>query len=399
MIRERIRRYVAPAGAPVPIIHALRAAFRPGHNDTIAILAAYFGVQHIFGTCSGRAALWTILESLKKLRPERNLVAVPAYTCFSVAAAVVRAGLKIYPIDVIPETLELDYEELENVPSEDLLCILSANLFGFVNDLVRMEAIASAAGAFFVDDAAQALGASRNGKPAGMAGHAGFFSLARGKPLAAGEGGLIVSRCDQVAQALREQAARLPASSRVHNAGAFFRVLLSSLLLDPNLYWIPNSLPFLKLGATEYDPSFAITGMADVSRYLVGVLIGNLTELNRSRALKANTISRGIEESPKFCAPKPQPNCSPTFIRMPVLARDQGVRDRAVGALQRAGIGASKFYPTAICDIAEAKLHMVNGNPHREKAEEIARRLFTLPTHSLVRGEDITRMAVILAEI
>src|SRR5581483_3195703 len=183
MIQGRTVRYLAPAGAPVPPLQSLRAAFHCGRNNGFATLARYFEVPHIFGTGSGRAALWMILESLKKLRPGCHLVAVPAYTCFSVAAAVVRAGLKIYPIDVIPETLDLDYEQLERIPAEDLLCILSANLFGFVNDLARLEAIASTTGAFFVDDAAQALGATRDGKLAGTAGHVGFFSLARGKAL------------------------------------------------------------------------------------------------------------------------------------------------------------------------------------------------------------------------
>jgi dTDP-4-amino-4,6-dideoxygalactose transaminase len=343
--------------------------------------------------------LWLILESLKRIRPGRDLVAVPAYTCFSVPAAIVRAGLRIYPIDVDPKTLDLDYEQIESVSGQELLCILTANLFGYVNDWARMEAIADAKGAFLVDDGAQALGAMRKGRRAGTAGHVGFFSLARGKPLPVGEGGIIVTRCDNIAQALADSAAKLARSSAVQGAALFLKVWASSALLDPKLYWIPNSLPFLKLGVTEYDPGFAITGLPGISQALVGQSLEKLESLNDGRRAKAGSISASLRVNSAFLAPVPPEDCTPTYVRLPLLAQNVKVRDSAVAALQRAGIGASRFYPSAICDIAGIGGRMAMVDFHRRGAEELSRRLLTLPTHALVEPRDVERMAEVLGGI
>jgi perosamine synthetase len=391
-----MRRYIAPAGAPVPLAQLARAWLGRTREDGLQAIAAYVQAPHVFGACSGRAALWLILKALHRLRPDRNVVAIPAYTCFSVAAAVVRAGLKVHPIDVHPETLELDYGQLESTSGNSLLCVLTANLFGYVNDWSSLEAIARSKSAFLVDDAAQALGASRDGRPAGTAGHVGFFSVARGKPLPAGEGGIIVTWHSEVAAAIKESATELAPSSKGHGRALVLKLLAISALLNPKLYWIPNSLPFLRLGLTEYDPGFPTNTLARFSRALVGELAGGLDALNDSRRKTATAIARAINGDPRFSVPTAAKTCVPTFVRFPLLARDPVIRDKAVGALQRAGIGASAFYPHSICEIDAIGPHMATSEFHCPRAEELSRRILTLPTHPLVGLPDVKRMAAVL---
>jgi perosamine synthetase len=391
-----MRRYIAPAGVPVPLAKLARAWLGRTREDGLRAIAAYVQVPHAFGTCSGRAALWLILNALHRLRPDRNVVAVPAYTCFSVPAAVVRTGLKIYPIDVHPETLELDYRQLENVPERGLLCVLTANLFGYVNDWSRLESIAKSKSAFLVDDAAQALGASRDGRPAGTFGHVGFFSVARGKPLPAGEGGIIVTADSEVAAGIKESATELAPSSDGHGRALVLKLLAISALLHPALYWIPNSLPFLKLGLSEYDPGFTTTTMAKFSRALIGELAAGLDALNEGRRAIATAIAQGVNGDPRFSVPTAPKACLPTFVRFPLLARDQVMRDKALVALKRAGIGASAFYPHSICKIDSLAPHMATSDFHCPCAEELSRRILTLPTHPLVKLPDVKRMAAVL---
>ena len=188
-------RLVPPAGAPVgtgQIVRALGTALAGGTGEeSMAKLAAHLRVRHVWGVSSGRAALWVVFRSLQRLRPERNVVALPAYTCFSVAASIVRAGLKLYPLEMDPETLDFDRSQLEALPADKLLCILTSNLFGFVNDVARVQEIARRAGAFVVDNAAQALGASRDGRFAGTNGDVGVYSLGRGNAFSTTGGSLI----------------------------------------------------------------------------------------------------------------------------------------------------------------------------------------------------------------
>ncbi len=395
-------RFVPPAGASLGFGEILRAAktvaFRNGHGDNslAALLGRQLQAYSAFGTCSGRAALWLILTALRRLRPDRKVVALPAYTCFTVPASVVRAGLKLCPVDIDPETLDFDFTQLEGISPAGLLCIVTSNLFGLVNDVERVRAIAGAKGAFVVDDAAQALGASRNGCFSGLRGDAGLFSFGRGKALPAIEGGLIVSNSKEIARALRAEADRLPRTSRSHSIWLLLQMLGYAAFLDPRLYWIPNSIPFLKLGATEFAPDFPISGISEMTAALLPQLIGKLTEINAGRERNAISIAQGVAGNAKFTVPKPLCGSRPIYTRLPVIASDGPVRDQAIARLRAAGIGATSSYPTAICDISGLEPSAALEFRHCPAAESVARRLLTLPTHSFVSQRDIRRMIEIL---
>ncbi|HVB34928.1 MAG TPA: DegT/DnrJ/EryC1/StrS family aminotransferase [Patescibacteria group bacterium] len=362
----------------------------------MSALAARLGVRHVSGASSGRAALCVVLRSLHGLRPERTVVALPAYTCFSVAASIVRAGLKLYPLEMDPETLEFDRPQLEALPADRLLCILTSNLFGFVSDAAHIRRVARARGAFVVDNAAQALGAWRDGQPAGTGGDAGIFSLGRGKALPAGEGGLIVTNNEAISWAIEAETRNLHPASPAHAAYLLFQLTGYSAFLRPGLYWIPDALPFLKLGATEFDPRFPIRTLHPLSRELLLVLLNRLDAMNETRRLNARRLIEALGGSRLLYFPQPSPDAQPTMVRLPVVARDARTRRLAITRLRRAGIGASPFYPSAICDIAGIERHMASANYHRPKAEHLAQTLFTLPVHPFVKQRDIARMIGIL---
>ena len=387
-------RLVPPAGTAVKVSQVLRAlkaaCTSNGRSErTLKALGEQVHVPHVFALSSGRAALWAILKALHHLRPERDVVAVPAYTCFSVPASIVRAGLRVFPVDVDPETLDFDFAQLALLPEKQLLCIVTSHLFGLVNDVSRIRQIARAKGAFVVDDAAQALGASREGRLAGTCGDVGFYSLGRGKPLACAEGGLIVTDSEEIASALQVEAEVLPPSPLPHSAWVFLQTLAYSLFLHPRLYWIPHSLPFLKLGTTEYDPGFPITALARFPAAFLSLQMDRLSELNEIRRKNGTAISRALAGNPHFAAPRPADGCLPTYIRFPVMAQDGPTRDRAVARLRAACISASPFYPGAVCDIETIGRHMAIRDFHRPKAEEVSRRLLTLPTHEYVTDQDL----------
>lgn len=397
-------RFVPPAGTPLKASHILAAvretfASNGSMEECLVSFAARFRVRHVVAACSGRAALWTILHALHRLRPNRSVVAVPAYTCFSVPAAVVRAGLQLYPVDIDPETLDYDFPQLEMLPEKELLCLLTSNLFGLVNDVPRIRQIAHAKAAFLIDDAAQALGATRNGCFAGTLGDVGFYSLARGKAMAAMEGGIIVTDLDEIATAVKAEAAALEAPSPVHSALLWSKMVTGAVFLNPWLYWIPHSLPFLKLGITEYSPYFPVKRLARAPRALLPELMAGLDDLNQIRLKNASALASIVAGNPVFATPKPGPNCQPIYIRFPLLASDENIRRQALDRLWRAGIGASPYYPSAICEIAGIERHMATRDFHCPQAEAVSRQLMTLPTHPLVRARDLERIASILSEV
>jgi perosamine synthetase len=116
----------------------------------------------------------------------------------------------------------------------------------------------------FIDDVAQSMGATRNGKPSGTMGDVGYYSLGHGKPLRAGEGGIIITKCEEIASAIHSKFAQLPKAFRKHDRQLFLNLFVQSIFLRPPLYWIPNSFPFLKLGTTEFAPSFPTTRLSGI---------------------------------------------------------------------------------------------------------------------------------------
>jgi perosamine synthetase len=371
-----------------------------GHaRERLQAVGARLEVKHIFGTSSGRAALWLALRSLHRIHPDREVVAVPAYTCFSVPAAIVRAGLKIYPVEIDPKTLDFDTEQLAAVPEEKLLCIVPCNLFGFPNDISAVRNAARAKGAYVIDDAAQALGSTRDGKLAGTLGNVGIYSLGRGKSVGSVAGGLLVTDSDEIAATIQSEGKNLVASGTAEGGSLLLKMISYSLLLHPRLFWIPNSLPFLKLGTTEFEPSFSARGIHPLSLALLQLLQDDLDGVNQVRRRNAKAITNTLRGSRNFEFPTPGASSQPTFLRLPVVARDHATRDLAVAQLRDAGIGATAFYPSAICDIPGIEQHISRRNFHRVQAEELARRLLTLPVHPFVTPQDIDRMVEVLVTL
>jgi perosamine synthetase len=390
-------RFIPPAGVPLTtsaIFRAVLTAAGNGAGSSDAVLtsiAKNLRVKHAFVASSGRAALSIVLRSLAHLKPGRDIIAIPAYTCFSVAAPVVRAGLKIYPVEMDPSTLDLHFDTFEQWQDERALCVLSSNLFGMPSDLRRARQVAQANDAFVIDDAAQALGARQNGYLAGTAGDVGIYSLGRGKAATTMGGGIIVTNCDPIAQLVREEMRSLPRPHGGATVRLLAEMLFYSAFLRPELYWIPNSMPFLELGKTEFDPAFASEGLHPISQALLPRVFAELPELNRIRQANAQQLIEALDDA-RFLIPAPALDSSSTWVRFPLIARDEKLRDRALEKLREAGIGATASYPSAICDIPGIEAHMACADFHRPVAEKIARTLLTLPVNPYVSAKDIRRM-------
>lgn len=277
-------RLVAPAGAPLPARIALRAIFRGVRNQDrlTSELGERLGARHAFFVSSGRAALTVLLEALRHGSKRREVV-IPAYTCFSVASAVARAGLTIRLCDIDPKTLDLDQTALARLDLDKALCIVPSGLYGLPSDLEGLEPIAKASGAILVDDAAQCLGATQAGRPCGTLGDAGFYSLGRGKGITTMGGGVLVTRRDDLAGQIEREVAKLRRASVREIGVAIATSLVYSGMLSPARYWMLDRLPFLGLGLSHFELDFAIAALSGFQQRLALELLPRAESYNRVR--------------------------------------------------------------------------------------------------------------------
>jgi perosamine synthetase len=142
-------------------------------------LAAFLGVESVGVACSGTASLIVALETLMR-RSGRRTVVIPAYTCPLVPLAIAYVGLKVRLCDLSPDRFDFDPDALAAACDGDTLAVVPTHLGGMVANLEPVFETAKHAGAFVVEDAAQALGATWRGQPVGTLGDIGIFSFSRG---------------------------------------------------------------------------------------------------------------------------------------------------------------------------------------------------------------------------
>ncbi len=155
-------------------------------------VAAWIGVPHAIGCASGSDALMLALWGLG-VGPGVEVITTP-FTFFATAGAISRLGGVPVFVDIEPGTFNIDPDRIEAAITERTGGILPVHVFGVCADMDRIGAIAEKHGLWVVEDAAQAIGATWNGRPAGGMSDAGCFSFFPSKNLGAwGDGGLVTT--------------------------------------------------------------------------------------------------------------------------------------------------------------------------------------------------------------
>jgi perosamine synthetase len=160
----------------------------------------YCGVGHTIAVGNGTLALMATFACLG-IGPGDEVITV-AHTFAATANAILSTGATPVFIDIEPDTYLIDAKRIEAAITPRTRAIVPVHLFGLVADMDMIRAIADRHGLEVVEDACQAHGASYRGRRAGSFGH-GTFSLYATKNMTTGEGGLITTNDDALADRLR----------------------------------------------------------------------------------------------------------------------------------------------------------------------------------------------------
>ena len=163
--------------------------------------AARHGTKHAVAVSSGTAALEIILRALGV---EGREVIVPANTFFATAAAAVHAGATLRFVDCDPQTMSVDPTDLAACIGPDTAAVVVVHIGGLISPAIdEIAQLCDAHGVALVEDAAHAHGSAHAGRSAGTFGAAASFSFYPTKVIAGGEGGMIVTDNDEIADEAR----------------------------------------------------------------------------------------------------------------------------------------------------------------------------------------------------
>jgi perosamine synthetase len=157
--------------------------------------------KHGIAVCNGTAALDVAVEALE-IGPGDEVI-VPSFTIISCIHQILRAGAKPVFVDADAKTWNMDVSQLEARITPRTRAIMVVHLYGLPVDLRPVLEIAKRRNLKVIEDAAEAIGQTYRGKPCGSFGDLSVFSFYPNKHITTGEGGMIVTNDDRLAERCR----------------------------------------------------------------------------------------------------------------------------------------------------------------------------------------------------
>lgn len=338
-----------------------------------------FGAQRVALTDSGTSAL---VAALRLTAGEGGTVAYPGYACVDLAAAARFAGVRVRLYDVDPDTLSPDLDSLAAAISRGVDAIVVAHLYGFPADMRGVEELARSAGIPVIEDAAQGAGGTLDERLLGSFGALSVLSFGRGKGTTGGNGGALLLRDSRFGDSFSEMRRRL--GKRPAGARELAGISAQWLFGRPSLYGIPSAIPSLHLGEMVYHPAHEPRALSWAATSLVRRALAQTPGDVAGRRRTAAALEMATLEGADIRPVRPVRGGASGYLRYPIL--DRGSR------VERADMGILRGYKIMLHDQQELRPCLIAGEPPTPGAEELARTLFTLPTHHMVKPSDIKAM-------
>lgn len=161
----------------------------------------YVGVKHGVAVCNGTASLEVAVAAIN-LKPEEEVI-MPTFTIISCALAVLRHGGIPVLVDVEPDTWCMDINQVKDKITSRTRAIMPVHMYGHPVDMDPIMELAEKHKLYVIEDAAEVHGAEYKGRKCGSFGHIGCFSFYANKIITTGEGGMIVTDDDKLAERAR----------------------------------------------------------------------------------------------------------------------------------------------------------------------------------------------------
>jgi dTDP-4-amino-4,6-dideoxygalactose transaminase len=228
-------------------------------------LSAALGYPHAIGLSSGTDAVLAALMALG-IGPGDEVI-TPTYSFFATAGCVVRVGARPVLVDSEPGTFNIDTAAAIAAITPRTKAIIPVHLFGQAAEMAPLVEAARPRGIAIIEDAAQAIGCTYHGAPAGTIGAIGCFSFFPSKNLGAfGDAGFVTTTDAAIAKRLRLiRTHGMEPKYYHHLVGANFRLdAIQAAVLRVKLPKLEGWTAGRRANAACYRRLFAEAGLNDV---------------------------------------------------------------------------------------------------------------------------------------
>ena len=320
-----------------------------------AEFASLCAVPHGIAVNNGTTALVAALKALG-IGPGDEVITSP-FTFVATVNAALEVGASVRFADVCADDFCLDPALVADQITERTAALMPVHLYGQCADMDGVGAVAAAHDLAIVEDAAQAHGATFNGRPAGSWGVA-TFSFYATKNIATGEGGIVTTASDQLADRLR--------------------VLRNQGMRERYVYEMAGH----NWRMTDLQAALALPQLA---HYQAAVA---------ARRANAAALSAGLADVEAVTTPRELPGRGHVWHQYTVrLHPDSPVsRDDVISSLAADGVGCGIYYPKLIGDYACYTDHPQISVADTPVARRCTEQVLSLPVHPQLSGSDVDQI-------
>lgn len=310
------------------------------------------GVSHAVAVNSGTTALVASLQALQ-LEPGDEVVTSP-FTFVATLNAILEAGATAVFADIREDDFCVDPDAVAAAIGPRTRVLMPVHLYGQCADMDALQALVDRHGLHLVEDAAQAHAATFRGRRAGSFG-TGCFSFYGTKNVTTGEGGIVTTDDDALAEELRI----------ARNQGMRAR----------------------------YD--YAMPGhnyrLTDLQAALALPQLDRLDESNAARSANATTLAEGLAGLPGLVLPQQLPGRGHVWHQFTVLVSEDAAigRDELVARLGEREVGCGVYYPRLVFDYDCYREHPRVRTSAVPTASSMVQQVVSLPVHPGLTDDDL----------
>ncbi len=345
--------------AVVDVLKTPNLALGPKMADFEAEFARRCRTRHAVAVSSGTAGLHLLIRAAGI--GEGDEVITTPFSFVASANCILYEQARPVFVDVDPETWNIDAGAIEAAVTSRTRAILPVDVFGQPGDYDAIGAIAERHGLHVIEDSCEALGSCYRGRPAGSLGDAGVFGFYPNKQITTGEGGMIVTGDDALADACRS----------MRNQGR-----------DAMGGWLEHTRLGFNYRISEINCAL---GLAQLQR---------LDEIMARRAERAAWYREILAEEPRVVLQRVRPEVEVSWFVFVVRLSDDYTaadRDRLLAALRERGIGCSNYFvPIHLQRYMIEAFGFQRGDLPR--CEALTDRTIALPFHTELSKDDVAEI-------
>ena len=334
---------------------------------------------------NGRDALFEGLKAVKSIKPDKDQVLMPVYTCQTVLKSILSAGLTPVLYDIDSCTLGSSAAQISPKINDNTLAVIAGGIFGISINMQEIQDLTREKNIYLIEDVAQCLGCTYENKAIGSFGDISIYSFGQSKPIAALGGGALTTKDNLITSAISKDYDKLEHKGFFNNLKLILHLFISSIILKPFFFYLLTS--FKNSFKPQHDRDMIRTKkMSEFNATIANAQILNYNRTLETRKQNAKLIQEAIKNKEGIQCMEFNMSGNNTYLRLPMICDDVEARNKWIKKLKSIGLWASDLLYEPIYK------HTKESDASFPLLSSVKDKLIIISTHPFINEKDINNL-------